>query len=172
MKYLIGFIWLMSISQAFAFTKEFTEAELQEMVSAIMPITRSKFFVTMTLSEPRLDLLESSNEIGLGANIKASALGSYGGSGSGYLTGSLSYNQEQGALYFVNAKLLELNLNNVSAEQQEDIKKLLQPVVGTILGSRPIYVLDDSDLKQKLAKASLESLEVRDGKLIITLSAF
>ena len=84
----------MSISQAFAFTKEFTEAELQEMVSAIMPITRSKFFVTMTLSEPRLDLLESSNEIGLGANIKASALGSYGGSGSGYLTGSLSYNQE------------------------------------------------------------------------------
>jgi len=44
--------------------------------------------------------------------------------------------------------------------------------VGTILGSRPIYVLDDSDLKQKLAKASLESLEVRDGKLIITLSAF
>jgi hypothetical protein len=126
----------------------------------------------MTLSQPRLNLLEATNEVGIGANIRASALGAYSGSGSTYITGSLAYDQEQGALYFTNAKLVELHLDNVSDKQQKDVKKLLQSVVGGVLASRPIYVLDDSDLKQKLAKATLESLEVRDGKLIITLSAF
>ncbi|WP_041714019.1 DUF1439 domain-containing protein [Paraglaciecola sp. T6c] len=174
MKFIISLILFLSVSctQAQAYTHEFTEAELQEMVSSIMPMTRTKFFVTMTLSEPRLNLLDETNEIGLGANIKASALGTYSGSGSSYITGSLAYNQEQGALYFTNAKLVELNLNKVSDKQQNDIRKLLQSVVGTILASRPIYVLDDGDLKQKLAKATLESLEVKDKKLIITLSAF
>ena len=174
MKYLFGLIISLTLSwsQANAYTKEFTEAELQEMVNTIMPMTRTKFFVTMTLSEPRLNLLDATNEIGIGANIKASALGAYGGTGSTYITGSLAYNQEQGALYFTNAKLVELNLHKVSQSQQNEIKKLLQSVVGTILESRPIYVLNDADLKQKLAKATLESVVVENGKLIATLGMF
>jgi len=174
LKYLFGAMLFLSVTwtQAYAYTQEFTEAELQEMVSSIMPMTRTKYFITMTLSEPRLNLLEASNEIGIGANIKASALGTYSGSGSTYITGSLTYNQEEGALYFTNAKLVELNLHKVSDKQQDEIKKLLQSVVGTILQSRPIYVLDDADLKQKLAKATLESVEVKAGKLIVTLEMF
>lgn len=158
--------------QAYSYTKEFSETELQNMVSAMMPLTRTQYFVTLTFSQPKVHLLESSNELGLGATIEASALGAFNGNGTTYITGSISYNQDEGAFYFKNPQLVELTLNGVAKKQQADIQKLAQSTISTLLASRPIYILNDNDLKQKLAKSTLESVTVTQGKLVVSLSVF
>lgn len=174
MKYLFGLMLLLSVcsAQAYSYTKEFTEAELQNMVSAMMPLTRTKYFITLTFTEPKVHLLESANELGLGANIRASALGAFSGNGTTYITGSISYNQEEGAFYFQNPQLVELTLNGVAKKQQTEIQKLAQSTIAALLASKPIYILNDNDLKQKLAKSTLESVKVESGKLIVSLSVF
>lgn len=174
MKYLLGLCLLFSATwvQAYSYTKEFSAAELQNMLSAIMPLTQTKYFITLTFSEPKLDLLESTNELGLGANIRASALGAFSGNGTTYITGSISYHQEEGAFYFKNPKLVALKLNGVAKQQQSEIQKLAQSTIATILASRPLYILDDTDEKQKLAKSSLESVRVQGGKLVVSFKVF
>lgn len=174
MNYLFGLILLLSACsvQAYSYTKEFTEAELQNMLSAMMPLSKTKYFVTLTFTQPKLHLLEDSNELGLGANIRANALGAFSGNGTTYLTGSISYNQEEGAFYFHNPKLVELKLNGVAKKQETEIQKLAQSTIASLLATRPIYILNDNDLKQKLAKSTLESVKVENGKLIVSLSVF
>lgn len=174
MKYLIGLCLLLSASwgQAYSYTKEFSALELQDMLSAMMPLTKTRYFITLTLTEPKLDLLESSNQLGLGANIRASALGAFSGTGTTYITGSISYNQEEGAFYFKNPNLVELTLNGVAKQHQGEIQKLAQSTLATLLATRPLYILDDNDLKQKLAKSTLESVTVENGKLVVSLRVF
>jgi len=174
MKFVFGLMLLLSAcyAQAYSYTKEFSEAELQNMVSAMMPLSRTKYFVTLTFTQPKVHLLETTNELGLGANIHASALGAFNGNGTTYITGSISYNQEEGAFYFQNPRLVELKLKGVAKKQQTEIQKLAQSTITTLLASRPIYILNDNDLKQKLAKSTLESVTVAKGKLVVSLSVF
>lgn len=162
------FIAMTSFANAFSYTQNFTQAELQQEVEKVMPIVKKKYFMTITLSDPKIDLIEGSDELGLKSHINVRAPGGLQGDGIVHVVGQLDYNQAEGALYFKNARLIELSLNGVPPEIQPELKKIAQSSLTRTLSQRPVYVLNDQDVKQKIAKATLQSIIVKNQELEIT----
>jgi len=159
-----------SFANAFSYTHSLSEAELQQEIEKVMPIVKKKYFLTMTLSNPKINLIEGSNELGLRSDINVSAPGVMKGDGRAHIVGKLEYNQAQGAFYFKKARLLELTMKGIPPDILPDIKKAAQSSLTRSLSKRPIYVLKDNDIKQQIAKSTLQSIEVKNQALHLTFS--
>ncbi|MBL1276372.1 MAG: DUF1439 domain-containing protein [Ectothiorhodospiraceae bacterium] len=160
------------LAWAFSYTVEISEKELQEKISAMMPLEKKKFFMSVVLSNPDVDLMENDNKIGITIDIKVVAPGGMNGAGRAKITGSLSYNKERGELYFKDPKIVKLDIAKVPKSIIPNIKSLAQSVAGKALEKRPVYKLKDDDVKQKLAKSVLKSITVENGKLLVVLGVF
>lgn len=174
MKYVIGLIILAltNFANAFSYTKEFTEVELQQKVEAMMPLEKKKFFITIVITDPTMDLIESSNKLGIQAHIQAIAPGGIKGSGITNITGTISYAQAEGSFYLKDPTIVSLQINGMPDKYQKKIKSLAQASISKVLSSRPIFKFKDDSLKHKLAKAALESVVVENQKLLVKLSVF
>lgn len=175
MKRVIALFTLALLSQfswSFSYTVEITEAELQSKVAAMMPIEKSKLFVTTTLSNPVVTLGESDDQIATSVLVNVKAPGNIKGSAHVATTGSLIYKAKEGAFYLGNPKIVGLTSSDIPESLVPKIKELSQSALAKILSSRPIYKLKDDNMKHQLAKSVLKSIKVKDHKLLIELSAF
>ncbi len=154
---------------AFSYTVEISEAELQAKVSAMMPMEKTAFFVTVILSNPNVDLTNGNNEIGFFSHIEVKMLGKIKGSGKVKITGTLSYEAEKTAFFFHEPKIVRLEIKNTSEKVTLSVKKVVGIAARKILATRPIYTLSDDNLKHKLAKSVLKSIKVENEKLYIVL---
>jgi hypothetical protein len=165
-------LFLVSLpSQAITYTIEVTEQELQQKVEAMMPIEKKKYFVKVTLSDPQVDLLEESNEIGLRTQINISGPG-VSESGVANIKGSLEYKKKEGAFYLHNPSIIDLNFETLSNEMTEMVMKLAKKALVKATAKRPVYRFKDDKLKDQMAKAVLESIAVENERLKVTLKLF
>ena len=157
-----------NFANAFSYTHSLSEADLQQAIEKSMPIVKKKYLMTMTFSNPKIDLLEATNQISLMSDIHIAAPGNLEGKGRANLVGELEYRQAEGAFYLKNARLKELTLDGIPPDIQPELKKLAQTSLAKALSKRPVYVLNDNDVKQKLAKSTLQSIEIKNQALEIT----
>lgn len=158
------------ITMALSYTVELSEAQLQKRVASIMPIKKKKLFFKIILSDPKIELLDGSNEIGIFTHIEIKSKIGIKGTGRAKIVGSLSFEPETGEFFFKNTKLLKLEVDKVSEKNNQQIRTLVQAVGGKLLEKKPIYRLKDDDLKHKLAKSMLQSIAIKDKKLLLKLS--
>ncbi|PCJ14579.1 MAG: hypothetical protein COB04_14910 [Gammaproteobacteria bacterium] len=156
-------------TQALTYTKEFSEAELQAQIEAMMPLVKTKYFITIEISNPILDLVALTNELSISADVAALANGSTLGKGSLQLKGTLRYDPDQGAFYLNNATIVKMTIEGVAEQYQKSIKQLSQVAVTEALQQVPVYQFNEG-LKQQFAKSVLKSVQVKDEKLLIELS--
>jgi len=168
----IALLAMAQSSFAFSYTLEISESELQERVSAMMPMTKKNMFVTVTVFEPTVDLIKESNEIGIFTNIKVIALGSLKGSGRANITGTLNYNAQKGEFYFRDPTIVSIEVDNVAKKFIPKIKEITQLAITKAMSVYPVYKFKDDNIKHTLAKAALKSVTVEHEKLLVTLSAF
>jgi len=168
----IAFLAMAHASFAFSYTLEISESELQKKVSAMMPMKKKNMFVAVTVSDPKVDLIKESNEIGVMTNIEVIALGSLKGSGRANITGTLNYDAEKGEFYFRNPTVVSLEVDNVAKKFIPKIKKITQLAITKAMSAYPVYKFKDDNIKHKLAKAALKSVIVEQEKLLVTLSMF
>ena len=171
----IIFILVSLVSQAvFAldFTQVITEQEIQAKVSAFMPVEKKRYFVTVKISNPKIDLIKESDEVGILANIDAAAPGGIKGSGKVMIQGTLDYNSKKGEFYYKNPKIVSLEIDQVPANFIPDIQAIAQAALSKALAAYPVYKFKDDDLKHRLAKSMLKSIKVDNEALIVTLGAF
>jgi len=169
------FIVLLALSQyaqAFSYTLEITEQELQEKVAAMMPLERKNQFASVTISDPKVDLIKQSNEIGVFAKVSIIVLGGIKGSGSVKIQGTLSYDAAQGAFYLHEPKVVGLTIDNAPKQFSLNAQKITQRALTKAMLKYPIYQFKDRNTKEKMAKAALESVTVENGKLLVKLSVF
>lgn len=157
---------------AFTFVKEFSEAELQSRIEQMMPFEQQTLFARISIFEPVVDLYDSDNKIGLSARIQTMTPNGMKGSGSVGLSGVVVYEKSEGAFYIKDAQVQALTINGLSDQTVQVIKPYAQALIAGALQANPVFILDDQDAQQKLAKSSLQSVEVADGKLRIKLKAF
>lgn len=168
----LGLMMFSSLASAFTYTLEITEEELQSKVEAMMPIEKKKFFVTVVLSAPDVDLKVGDDLIGLSTNIHVAAPGGVNGEGNAKITGTLRYEANAAAFYFDNPRVVKLDSKNISPDVLPMVKELSQLAVSKILEVKPVYKLTDDKLKHKLAKSMLLSVKVENNLLLVELSAF
>lgn len=169
------FIFLYLVSQmvsALDYTQEITEQEIQEKVSAFMPIEKKKYFVTIKISNPKIDLIKESNEIGILASIEANAPGGIKGKGKVMIKGTLEYDPKKGEFYFKNPTIISLAIDKVNDNIIPKIQGIAQAALSKVMTVYPVYKFKDDNLKHTLAKAVLKSLKVENEKLLLTLGVF
>ena len=172
MKYIITlfFITIANLTHALSYTQEFTEIELQEKIEAMMPLEKTKFFITLIVTSPKLKLLEGSDELSIKADIAVHAPGGIKGTGTTTITGSITYNPTQGSFHLLNPTVVDLHIDGINQQYQPKIKQMAQTAISNAMANLPLYKLKDNDLKQKLAKSVLESVEISNGKLLVNLN--
>jgi len=160
------------IVMAISYTLEITEEELQNKVSAMMPLEKSKFFVKVILSNPEVDLLKDNNKISVLSNINVIAPAGIKGSGNARITGSLTYDQSSAAFFFKNPTIENIDIDNFPEKHIPKAKSIAQTIARKMLTTQPIYKLKDNNLKHSLAKSILKSVTVVNEALLVELSAF
>ena len=168
--FVIGLLWH-SMIFAFSYTVELTQAELQEKLNAKMPLKKKKFLTTIVVDKAAVTLTEGSDRIGLACDLKAEVAG-YTATGTTKLEGGIKYVADKGEFYFVDPEVVELTVDQVSARYQEAVRKAMDYTAKKSLAKVPVYRFKDDSLKQKLAKATLKSIKVKDNKLLLELSVF
>ncbi len=157
---------------AFTFVKEISEHELQRRVEQMMPLEQKTLFATISVFEPVVDLHDVDNKVGLHARVQTIAPNGMKSNGNVGLSGTVVYEKTEGAFYIKEAQIQTLIIKGLTEQASGLIKPYLQAVISSVLQSNPVFVLDDKDAQQRLAKSSLQSVEVKDEKLRIKVKAF
>ena len=168
----LAFFSIWHPSTVFAYTIEITESQLQAKVAAMMPMQKKNMFVAVTLSDPKVDLLSESNEIGLFTHIEVIALGSLKGSGRANIAGALRYEAEAGEFFIQDPKLISLEVDNVDKKFIPKIRDFVQLAITQAMSVYPVYRFNEEDIQQRFAKGALKSVVVDQEKLWVTLSIF
>lgn len=155
-----------------AFTLEFTEAQLQEKIDAMMPLEKKRLLFTIVISDPALKLLQGEDRLNVRANLSVKVPGGVTGSGKVNITGKLRYDKDKGEFYLDEPVINEMHVDKVPDNYQAQIKSLTQKSVEKAMARKPVYKLKDDNVKQKLAKSTLQSVRVDGGKLIVEFGLF
>lgn len=169
---LISLYLFSQVAYALSYTLEVTEQELQEKIATMMPIERTQFLITVTLTDPAIELIQESGEIGVFINVKVSAPGGIYGQGRGKVVGTLSYEAAKGAFYFKRPRITHLELDQVPKVYTKNIQQIAQLTAAQALSVFPVYVLNEEELPQRLAKSRLESVQVVGKSLEVVLRLF
>ena len=168
----LGLLMVSMVANAFTLVKEVSESELQAQVERMMPFEQKTLFATLIVSQPLITLAEGEDRVGVRAHIQTLYPNGAKGSGIVGVRGRVIYERSEGAFYIQNPELETLEIKGVDPAMSELIKPYVQALSSGALASTPIFELDDKDAQQRLAKSSLQSVEVKDGKLLIKLKAF
>ncbi|MGO4894228.1 DUF1439 domain-containing protein [Flavobacterium sp. W21_SRS_FM6] len=159
-------------AHALSYTVTISQDELQSRVEALMPIEKTKMFVTVLLSNPRVELSEHTDQIELFCHITISAPGGLGGQGSVNLIGSLRYESEQGAFFLIEPQIRSIESKDVAEKHLAKVQQIAQIALEQCLSAKPIYRFKDNKMRDKLAKAVLQSVTVENKQLLIELGMF
>ena len=149
---------------------EVSQEQLQQQISKMMPVTQEKMFVTVTLSEPLLELGIDGNKLGMLASIDIEAPGGIKGTGRAKIIGNISYKKETGEFYFYKPTIAHIEIDQIPSQFHSNVKELAQYALSSAIKNKPIFTLKDDDPRQKMAKSMLKSVEVVPGKILVTLA--
>lgn len=153
-----------------SFTHELTEAQIQQRVDMAMPLRRKTLLADVVVRHPKVELKEGSDRISIHSDIQATLANGQVINGTGLIEGRIHYVPESGQFYFADPQLIDLTIANTAAQDKALIQGIADVIIKKALAMFPVYELDDKDLRQKMAKAMLKSVTVRDRKLILELA--
>jgi len=154
---------------ALAYSIELTEKEAQIAVEKYFPIEHVTAVATLELSRPAVYFEQWSNRIGLAVSVTTSMPGFIMAEGYGAIDGDLEYRQETGEFYLRDPKVRRLEIDNLPAEATTLLRQLLQEMAQQSLRLILVYQLNENDFRQRMARSVLQSVAVRNGKLILEL---
>lgn len=155
---------------AVLYTKELTAIELQEKVDANLPLEKKLLLSTVRLSDAKVHLPEGdTGRITVELSVIASTLGGLKKEGRAQVVSGISYMSEKGEFYLKDPEIVSLQIEGVPESQQDHVKMLVERAAKLALKEMPIYRFNDENLKQKLAKATLQAVRVENGKLLLDL---
>tara|TARA_R110001592_G_scaffold324870_3_gene604627 strand:- start:17557 stop:18099 length:543 start_codon:yes stop_codon:yes gene_type:complete len=168
----VGFLVLFSFTQwasALTYTIEVPKQIIEDQISLHMPLVKKLPLASIKLSEPKLNLLEATNEVSLFLNVDVVMLKGFKGRGRGELVGSIDYRSEEGAFYLVNPRIVNLIIDHMPAMLIPKFSQAAKVLLTKSLATYPVYRLNEDDAKQKMAKASLKKVRVSDDMVLLTL---
>ncbi len=172
MKSAIVFVVLLLVnswSLALGYTVEITEREIQDKVSASQPLQHQRLGTTFILDSIKIDLVESTDKIAIKTDIEIKSLGELKLFGGVKLRGGLRYQRETGEFFIKDSEIIDIEFRGVSDGSKERLKKAAQIAAKLAFDKTPVYKLNDTT-KQRLAKALIESVEIKDEKVLVKLS--
>lgn len=154
-------------SPACAYTLEIQENELQDKVSAMMPIELKKMFLIVTLSNPIIDLESESNEVTVYTDIQVEAPSGQKGTGSLKIRGSPFYKPDISSLFLQEVKIVDMKIDKLPETYFPLAKGVVHLMATKMFAKYPVYTLKSASIKHSIAKTFLKSVSVSNNKLML-----
>ncbi|MEH6453951.1 MAG: DUF1439 domain-containing protein [Psychromonas sp.] len=168
--FVIALLSFSQLSFSLPYTLKITEQELQKKLDAQLPIERKNNYLTAKIYDSTVELIEGTDQIAVFSNLDVNILGSFQGSGSAYVKGEISYEPSEGAFYIQNPTIVTLKVDDIPEEFLPEIQKMAQLSLQKAALHYPVFKLNQGDIEHKMAKAMLESIEVKEQTLLIKLN--
>ena len=170
---LLGVILTLFLLQGKEFVLRISEDELQTKMDESLPLTKTYLFVVdVTLSNPRVDLIEGSDRINTGLdvtlNIKIEGQDQELG-GAVDISGGVRYEPTTGEFFVIDPVVENLAIEGLPEEFTNQANDAVGSVLKAYYESYPIYTLRRTDMKKAAARLLLKSVVVENEKLVITL---
>ncbi len=153
---------------AFTYTLELSEAELQTRITSAQPIQQQRFGMTIIFTDIKIGIVPVSDEISFSSPMDVIIPSDLKATGAVTMRGKLRYDENLGE-FFLDAPVIDdIKVNGVTPSTLARIKPITQYAARAIVTKHSIYKFDNS-LNQKLAKALLKSVDVKNKTLFIVL---
>lgn len=163
---------LLVCQAAWGFTHEVAEAELQQKVSAAMPVEIRKPAYALTISDPVIDLAGADETVGVVAQVALDLPENMKAAGTVAVSGKLVYDPRAYAFFLRNVVVRKLEVEKAQESLLPVLRLGAQFALARALSVHPVYVIKDDSLKARFARALLKSVSVEDHKLILTMEIF
>ena len=151
---------------------EIGQAELQQRLDARFPQKSCAMFVAcITLTHPRVLLIDGSPRIGLSADIVVS-LGHRELRGQVAFSSLLRYVRYEGDFYLDDVQVDNFALTGASPDMVQVVKQRGPEALRRALQGHPIYTLKGDATRSALAKLAVRDVTVVDGKVRVTFLRF
>ncbi len=165
--FVTAFLLFFTSFSVHAYILEFNKAELQEYVKGYFPFSQLTPFSKVTYSKPIVVLDENTNRIGLEVTVKAEIPGMMPITGRGQIDGDLEYRKETHQFYLHDPKITNVRFANTDYQLTGTIQQMISSISQQGMPLIFVYELRDEDLRQKMAKSVLKSVDVKRGKVYV-----
>ena len=149
---------------------EVSPEEMTRQAAGHFPIRRCALgVVCVTLSEPRVGLPAGDERIHLSTRVRPELGSQVFDTGEVEIAGKPRYEPDRGAFFLDGARVVDSRFPGLGQSQARTVSELASGLLAESLRKEPIYVLDDADARQALARLVLREVRVRDGKLLLVV---
>lgn len=160
-----------SNSLALSFNVEMDQATLQQRLASAFPVQQDDAFVSVQLAKPQVILKEGSDRIGIKTMATVFLPGGNKFAGITAVDGKLRYVAKNNALYLDQARLHELSIDGLPDVARQEVRRIASLLMRSFFDKQPIYIFKE-DRSAALISKKISRVEVKNGKLVVEVSAF
>jgi len=153
-----------------AYTISISREDIQAQVARNFPVKEENMFSSLILQNPRVDLKEGSERVGLTVDAVVTALGGMETRGVVHLDGSLKYVREKGEFILADPVARSMEIDGVGDSIRRKMEEIVTAALQDKFNDDPIYKFDPKDMTQAMIMSALKSVKVTGGKLVIEFS--
>ena len=163
-----GAIWYLA---AKTYEIRISQAQLEQKLAERLPLTQRYPLVSVTLAQPRVHLNEDSERVDFGLNMTVNT----NTSGSQLLgaqidvSASLRYDAERGAIFLDQPVMGKLVVQGLDERRTAMAQVALEAAMASFLAQQPVYTLNASDTRQRVARMAVRDIKVENGVVVLIL---
>jgi hypothetical protein len=163
-----GAIWYLA---AKTYEIRISQAQLEQKLAERLPLTQRYPLVSVTLGQPRVHLNEDSERVDFGLNMTVNT----NTSGSQLLgaqidvSASLRYDAERGAIFLDQPVMGKLVVQGLDERRTAMAQVALEAAMASFLAQQPVYTLNASDTRQRVARMAVRDIKVENGVVVLIL---
>lgn len=144
---------------------------LEQKLAERLPLTQRYPLVSVTMAQPRVHLSEDSERVDFGLNMTVTT----NTSGSQLLgaqidvSSSLRYDAERGAIFLDQPVMDKMVVQGLDDRRTAMAQVALEAAMTSYLAQQPIYTLNASDARQRVARMAVRDIKVDKGVLVVIL---
>ena len=169
----IGVLAVPSPAQAERRELRFTGPQITRQLAPSFPLRRCLFgeLACVRLTQPVVRMQANDPRIFVSVDVGFQPVpGQATQSGSARVAGQPAYDPQAGAFYLKRPQLLDFSMEGVPPDQARMVSNVISGMLADeFFSEQPLWVLDESDPRQAMARLSLRSVAVQQGALVVTL---
>ncbi len=166
--FLAGLAWILYGRE---FTLRIPEEKIQAELNRMFPIEKNHLLVfTLRYTNPRVRLEQGSDRVQAGLDAETLfKVNDRSFSGSATVSGGLRYEGSTGSFFLTDSRVERISITGFPEKYMDSLNGLASLLLRHPLDQKPVYRLNEGDVKQGLAMLVLKRVHVKDRCLEVVM---
>ena len=148
------------------------QRKIQSLIENQFPITIKWLFVNITLTDPKIVLVDGSERLGIIFSTILVLANKLNYSHDIYVDGEIDYQKHVGELFLNNIKVNFLVQSKIAVIGTWPFTKIIARFINNNMQRTPIYHFNQDDFIHKIAKSRIKDLRIENRSLVFEFKFF